>query len=108
MVNVLEEGFVTGTKIVQPRFSIGRLNKPVTGTFTIAGKLYFALQAVLRQGVLLRVSELSLLVRRDQLYQVLFFDIAQKKVWLDKMIARIQVAVMFQRQGIATGLGEDA
>jgi hypothetical protein len=65
MVNVLEKGFVTGAEIVQTWFSIRCLDKPVAGTFTVTRELYVALQAVARQGVLLCVPELPLLLRRD-------------------------------------------
>ena len=53
------------------------------------------------------IPKLSLLVRRDQLYQVLLLNIAQEKLWLNKVVARIEVTVTFQCQGIATRLRED-
>ena len=89
MVNMLEEGLVAGAEIVQTRFSIGSVDEPVARTFAVAGELDFALPAVARQCVLLVIPEFPLLVRCDELYQVLLFDIAQKILWLDKMVARI-------------------
>src|ERR1700720_1211168 len=64
MVNMFEEGFVTGTKIVQARFSIRSVNEPGAGTLAVAGKLYLALPAVARQSVLFVIPELPLLIRR--------------------------------------------
>ena len=94
---MLEEGFVTRTEIVQARFSIRSLNKPVAGALAVARELHFALQAVARQSVLFVIPELPLLIRRDQLHQVLFLDVAEKKLWFYKMIARIEIAIMLQR-----------
>ena len=97
MVNMLEEGFVTGTEKVQARFSIRSLNKPVAGTLAVAGELHLALPAVLGQRVLLVLAELPLFIQPDKLHQSLLADVAEKKLWFDKMIARIEIAIMFQR-----------
>ena len=104
---MFEEGFVAGAKIVQSCFSIRSFNKSIARTFAIAGELYLALSAIARQRILFGIPEVSLLRRRDQFYQVLLLDIAQEELRLNKVVARIEVTVMLQRQGIAAGLRED-
>ena len=95
---MIEEGFVAGAKIVQPRFSIRSFNKSIARTFAITGEPYVTLPAIARQGALLDISELPLLLRRYQLYHAPLFNISWKDLGLDKMVAGIEVTVMFLRK----------
>jgi len=75
-VRMLEESLVTFAEVVQPRFSIGRLDKTVLGTFTVAHKKHFAFPAVLRKRILLVPSEFPLLVRGYEIDQWCFQDVS--------------------------------
>ena len=67
---------------------------------------HIAVQAILRQRVELVASEFQLLIRGDQFNHVRLIDVAQLVLRLHEVIARIQIAVVLQRQRRAARLGE--
>ena len=107
-VDVVEEQLVSGAQVVQPRLAIWGMDEAVARAFAITGEQHFALAAVLGQAVELVLSEFTLLVRRNQLDQVSLLNIAQQECWLDEVVAGVQVAVVFQGEGVAAGGLEDA
>ena len=69
----------------------------------MAGKLDRAFPAIFWESVELSLTELTLLLGCNQLVHALVADIPQKIFWFHKMVAGIQIAVVFQRQRVATG-----
>lgn len=108
VVDVVEEQLVSGAQVVQSWLAIGRVDEAVAWAFAITGEQHFTITAVLGQAVELVLAEFTLLVRANQLDQVSLFNIAQQERRFDEVVAGVQVAVVFQGQGVAAGGLEDA
>jgi hypothetical protein len=102
-VDVLEEGLVPFTQVVQPRLPAGRHQDSILGAAAITGKAHFALAAIARQGIQLGLTETALLLRAGHLNQGDVSDIAKLVRGLYEIIAGAQVAVMLHGHGLATG-----
>ena len=85
-VDVVEKHFVAGTKVVQPVLSFRSLNEPILWAFSVAGKPYFAVQAVRWKGREFILAELLLFFRYRQAPQVHIANIAQ-------MVSRIDIVI---------------
>ena len=96
LVDAVEESFVSSTKIIETRLSGGGFDKPVFGTFTMAGEAYITIQAVLRQGITLIQPKPGLLIRANHLEHMLVFDVAEQVVRLDEMVAGVQVTIVLE------------
>jgi hypothetical protein len=70
------------------------MDKPVARTLPIAGKPYFAFATVTRERIALRLAKGALHIRRGQFQEVLFLNIPQQEPGLDKMIARVEIAIV--------------
>ena len=78
------------------------------GALSVAGEKPFALKAFGGELVPLVDAEGCLLVRAHHLGDRLFGDVAQKIVLIDKMVARVEVAVVLDDGIASAGLGEGA
>ena len=56
-IDVMKEQLETGTEVVQARLTIRRFDKPILGTFAVAGKAHAAFPAVSRERVALVLTE---------------------------------------------------
>ena len=107
-IHMVEERLEPGAQVVQARFAIRRLDKSILRALAVTGKTHIALQTITRQRVPLVLAEFYLLGRRHQLDHVLFLDVAQEVVRLDKVVARVEITVVLDGQPRAAGLVEDA
>ena len=78
------------------------------GALAVAGEKPFALKAFGGELVPLVDAEGRLLVRAHHLGDRLFGDVAEEIILIDKMVARVEVAVVFDDGIAAAGLGECA
>ena len=104
---MMEEVFESCAKVVQTRIAVRCGDKAILGTFAVTGEAHIAIQAVLRQRIQLVLAKFDLLWRSHQLDHVLVLDIAQKIVGFDKMVARVEIAIVFDGQARAAGLVKD-
>ena len=105
---MLEESLVSTTKIIQPRFSIGRLNETVLGALAIANMQDFALPAVSGERILLVPSEFPLLVRGYEFDHGCLQDVSQVVIRFYKVVAGIKIPGVLQRHPQAARRPEDA
>ena len=63
---MVEELFLAGAQVVQPRLAIRRRDEPAAGTFTVAGEPHVALPAILGQAVQFVEPERALLFLSSQ------------------------------------------
>ena len=101
-INMMKKNFPTSTEIIHTRFSSGSGQETVLVTFPSASKQHVAFTAYLREGITLILSKLILPLRICKLGNFFFHDIAQKVVWLYKMIARVEVTIVLQSKPNAT------
>ena len=107
-IDVVEERLEPGAQVVQPRLTIRRHDEAILRTFAVTGEAHVAFPAVTRQRIPLVLAEFELLGRGHQLDHVSCPDVAQQVVGLDKVVARVQIAVVLDGQPRAAGLVEDA
>lgn len=103
-VHVMEKSFEPSTEIVETWLTLWRRQKPIFGTAAVTGKADLTGPAVAGQRIQFLLSKALLLGRRDQLDQRGLQNIAQPVSRFDKVIAGIEIAVVFDRQGQPTGL----
>ena len=94
-VDMRKEHPVSLAQIIQTRLTLRSYSKPVFRTFTPAREKDRAFTAVFRKFFLFITSKLSLSFTINQLSERNCQDIAQQVVPVDKMIARVNIAVMF-------------
>jgi hypothetical protein len=97
----MEERLVCGAQIVQPILTIGCFDETIFGALAVTGKAYFAFPAVTGQCSFLVLTKLDLLRGGEQLDQMSFATVAQLVFGLYKMVAGIEIAVMFQSYRLA-------
>ena len=104
---MVQKVLIAGAEIVQPRLSIRGIDKAILRALPVAGKFDIAAPAVFGKGCLLIGSE-SLLCRRiDKRFNRRLIDIPQSILRRNKMIARVEVSGMFNRQCPAAGFTEE-
>src|SRR5690348_3734135 len=107
-IDVVEEHFVSGAQVIQAGFAVGSANEAMLGTFTVAGKAHVAFAAVARKGIALIEAELHLLRRGDHRCQRILHDVAEPVFRIDKVIARVEIAIVLHGHGGAARFAEDA
>src|SRR5262249_17478036 len=107
-VDVFEENLIALAEIIQAFLPIWRAKEAMFGTFSIAGKTIIAFAAISRQRIVLVLAELPLLARVDQRAQRILDDVAEFVLRINVVIARIEIAVVFNRQRRTTSLTKDA
>lgn len=78
------------------------------GAFSVAGEKPFTFKAFGGELVAFVNAECCLLVRAHHLGDRLFGDVAEEIILIDKMVARVEVAVVFDDGIASAGLGEGA
>jgi hypothetical protein len=104
---VQEETLQSSTEVVEARIAIGCLNETVFGAATVAHSQHFALPAITREGVALGCAEIPLHFALQQLVERRLPDIAQPVVAVDEVVARKEIAVVFEYRDLAASLAED-
>ena len=94
-INMGEILFQPAAQVVQSRFTDRCPDKSILGTFTMAHGKMFTIPAVLRQPILFIKTEFLLLLRKNSCVQFSLLDIAQMIFGVDKMVAGINLAVVF-------------
>lgn len=105
---VVEECMVAGTEIVEPRLAVRRESETILGALAVAGEEIRARQTLLRQRSTLALAKGSLPLPVNHLDQRRGADVAKQVLREDKVVARVDVAVLFECQGVAASLGKDA
>ena len=104
---MLEEHFISGTEIIEPGLTGGRFDEAILRTTAVADKTDLAVQTVLGQSIALVRPKFPLEWRVHHLFHWHFVDIAQMVFWEHIMVARVEVAVMLNRHGVAARLIEN-
>jgi len=107
-IDVGEERLVPLAQVVEARVPCWCVDEAVPGAAAVAGEPDVALEAVSGKGVAFRTPEGLLFLGCDEFEHRCFGDVAQQVVRLDVVVACVQVAVVFHRQGKAAGLCKDA
>ena len=102
-----EERLVALAQIIQTWFTVWRLQETVLGTLAVADMQNLTMPAVPGKRIPLILSEFPLLIRSDKLDHGRLQDVAQKVFRLDKVVTRIQVAVVFQGRAFAASRPEN-
>jgi len=89
-------------------FSVARHYKPVFRTTAVAQRPHITSPALRGQHVALVIPEPALLCGTHELQQVRLMNIAKLLARFDKMIAGVNITVVFQRRTISTRRGVDA
>lgn len=108
LVRMFEKGLVSFTEVIQPGLTIRSFKETVLGAFAITDREEPALAAGASQGVPLVSAERALLIRCHEIDHWRCEDIAEIMVRFDKVVAGIEIAIMFQRHAEAAGGSEDA
>ncbi len=98
LVDVPEEGHVPGAQVVEPGLPVRRGQEPVLGALAVAREPDVALAAHPRQRVPLGRPERLLLRRPHQVHHRQLPDVPQAVLRLHEVVARVQVAVVLQRE----------
>ena len=96
MIRMFEKELVALAEVVQPRFSIGRCDKAILRTLSVADMQKLALSANPRERVPFVLPEFTLFIRSHKLDHGAFQDISEKVIRLHKMIAGIEITVMLR------------
>ena len=104
---IQEETLHSGAEIVETRFPVRRSNEPVLGTAAVTHSQRFAFQTEAREGVPLCRAEISLRLALQQLAERRLPDIAQPVLGVDKMVARKEIAVLFEHRNLTAGFTEN-
>lgn len=104
---MIEEVSIPRTEIVEAVFPIGSGDESVLGAFSVTGMPHLAIEAELRQSRFFGLPKFNLFLRVGQLNNWQFQNVAELVVGLDKVIATVQVAIVFDRQRSATLLAKD-
>jgi hypothetical protein len=100
-----KEQLQPGAEVVLTLLAISRERKPVLRTSTVAEEPDFATLTLGGECVALVISELALFGRSDEFEHVSLMNIAELELWLDEMVAGVEIAIVFQRGPIAAGRG---
>lgn len=104
MLVVMLEPF---TKCVKSIFSCFSLKEPVLWTFSPACKVVLASLAVKRECISFIQAKLKLFWATVKSKEIGLEDITQLKFRIDKMIAGINITIMFYYESVPTGFGID-
>ena len=98
---------VTLAQVIKTGIAISIANEAILGTFPMTCKLIAAFPALARQGAMLDVAELLLFRTIEHFGKRLLANVAKFILGEDKMIARIDVSVVFHHTGMSAIAGKD-
>ena len=90
-------------EIIQARLSIFIIFKSVFRAFAMTGKFHIALLALAGKRGVFQATECLLLFSIKHVYQGFILDISQFVLWVNKMIAIIDITIHFQRKRTTAG-----
>ena len=105
--HVVEETIVTFAQVIEVGIAVSIANEAILGTFAMAGKFVAAFLTLTGKGAMLDVAELLLFWPIEHLGESLLANVAEFIFGKDKMIARIDVSVIFHHAGMSTIAGKD-
>lgn len=105
---MLEENPVSGAQVVQARLTVGGMQEAQAGTFAMTGFQPFANTALAGKGFFLELAKGGLLLAVHHLRQSVGKDITQLVLGEDKVVAAVNIAIMFHNDCVATLFGIDA
>ena len=104
---MVEEPVVAFAQVIEARITISIADKTILGTLSMTGKFIAAFSALTRKGAVLDVAELLLFRPIEHFGERLLANVAKFILGEDKMIARIDVSVVFHHTGMSTIAGKD-
>ena len=107
-IDMVKKSLVAFAQVIQPRLAIWRSQESIFGTLPMAGKADVAFPAIARQRIQLVLPKLKLFIRADEIDHVVLLDVAEQVLGLDKMVARVQVAVMLEGQSVTASRVKDS
>lgn len=107
-INMTEEKLVARAEIVKTDFTFGGLHESVPGTLTVTGKQNIARATTFRQAAALMSAELLLGGRANQGRHRLLENVAQPVFRPHEVVARVEIAVVFDGQRRSARVAEDA
>ena len=108
LVYVPEELLVPRTQVIQAGLAIGCVFESVPRAFALARKQNVALATCPRQRVVLVPTKLDLLLGSNERRHLGLRDVAQQIVGVDEVVAGIEIPVVLEGEGVATGRFENA
>ena len=103
-----EETLVGGTKVGEIGFARGGAEETVLGATTVAEAKKFAVSALTRQRIAFILTEFFLKIGLNQFDKRRLGDVAEAVVRIHVVVAGVEVAVVFEREGAAARFAEDA
>ena len=107
-LGVGEERLEPGAEPVQAGLAVGRQQDAVLGALAVAGEEVLAGAAEGGQRLLLGPAEGALLLGAHEVADRRLDDVAEQVTGVDEVVARVQVAVVLERDALAAGGLEDA
>ena len=98
---------VTLAQVIKTGIAISIANETILRTLSMARKFIAAFPALARQGAMLDVAELLLFRTIEHFGKRLLANVAKFILGEHKMIARIDVSVVFHHTGMSTIVGKD-
>ena len=98
---------VTLAQVIKTWIAILIADKTILRTLSMTRKLIAAFPALARKGAMLDVAELLLFRTIEHFGERLLANVAEFILGEDKMIARIDVSVVFHHTGMSTIAGKD-
>ena len=105
---MVKELVIAGAKVVQSWVAVTVLRESVSRTFAVADMKMFAFATLLRQCRFFVFAECHLPFAVEHLRERLFMDVAQFISWEYKVVAAIQVTVIFHHAGMTSTLCHSA
>lgn len=107
-IDVLEKQLVSRAEIIQAFLPIRRTEEAVLRALTVAGKANLAFAAVFWERIPFILAELALLRGADQAQQGTINHVAQPVLRIDVMVARVEIAIVFDGHGVTARPTKDA
>ena len=105
--HVVEEPVIAFAQVIEARITISIADEAILGTFAMTGKFIAAFPALTRKGAVLDVAELLLFRPIEHFGERLLANVAKFILGEDKMIARIDVSIVFHHTGMSAIAGKD-
>ena len=106
--HMFEETVVALAQVIETGVTVSIEDEAILGTLSMTGKFIAAFFALTGQGTVLDVAELLLFGPIEHLGESLATNVAEFILGKDKMIARIDVSIVFHHAGMSTIACKDA
>ena len=105
---MFEESVVAVAQVIETGIAVSIVDESILGTLSMAGKFKAAFFALSGQGTVLDVAEFLLFWPIEHLGESPATNVAEFILGKDKMIARIDVSIVFHHAGMSTIACKDA